>query len=145
MTATRILLAGLGGASLLLAGCATTSGGTTAAAALQVSYPGDADMSCEALSAEIARMDMLMGANIQAAADAESRGNATAVGAGLATNAAVYSGAAGRVPGLGLAANAFGAHARNQAEAEAARREQDARTAELRRTGLMGIYQGRSC
>jgi hypothetical protein len=145
MTATHILLSGLAGTSLLLAGCATTAGSTTAAAALQVSYPGDADMSCEALAAEIDRMDMMMAASEQAAIDAENRGNAAATGAGLATNAALYSGALGRVPGLGFAANAAGQHARTQAEAEAERREEDARTAELRRTSLMGIYQGRDC
>jgi hypothetical protein len=72
-------------------------------------------------------------------------GETMATGAGLATNAALYSGALGRVPGLGLAANAAGAQARARGEAEAERREQNARNAELRRTALMGVYQGRGC
>jgi len=146
MTITRITALGASAAiALMAAGCATSSSAAPETALLQVSSPGDADMTCDELSTEIARMDAMMGADMQAAADAEARGNAAATGADVAVNAALYSGALGRVPGLGMAANAAGGHARAQAQAEAERREENARRAELRRTSLMGVYQGRDC
>ncbi|MBO6765155.1 hypothetical protein [Maricaulis sp.] len=146
MTTTRITAFGLTAAmALMAAGCATTSSSEPATALLQVNSPGDADMSCEQLSAEIGRMDQMMGADMQAAANAEARGSAAAAGTSAAINAAAYSGALGRVPGLGFAANAAGGHAQAQAQAEAERREENVRRAELRRTSLMGIYQGRDC
>ncbi|MED5548761.1 MAG: hypothetical protein VX529_05315 [Pseudomonadota bacterium] len=145
MTTTRITAFGLTAAmALLAAGCATTSS-EPATALLQVNSPGDADMTCEQLSAEIGRMDQMMGSDMQAAANAEARGSAAAAGTSAAISAAAYSGALGRVPGLGFAANAAGGHAQAQAQAEAERREENVRRAELRRTSLMGIYQGRDC
>ena len=146
MTTTRITALGACTAiALLAAGCATSSGAAPETALLQVNSPGDADMSCEQLSAEIGRMDQMMGADMQAAANAEARGSAAAAGTSAAISAAAYSGALGRVPGLGFAANAAGGHAQAQAQAEAERREENVRRAELRRTSLMGIYQGRDC
>ena len=146
MTITRITALGASAAiALLAAGCATSSGAEPETALLQVSNPGDANMTCDELSTEIARMDAVMGADMQAAADAEARGSAAGAGASAAITAAGYSGALGRVPGLGFAANAAAGHAQSQAQAEAERREENARRAELRRTSLMGIYQGRDC
>jgi hypothetical protein len=146
MTTTRITaLCACAAIGLLAAGCATSSGAEPETALLQVNSPGDADMSCEALETEIARMDAMMGADMQAAADAEARGSAAGAGASAAISAAGYSGALGRMPGLGFAANAAAGHAQAQAQAEAERREENARRAELRRTSLMGIYQGRGC
>jgi len=146
MTTPRIAVLGVSATmALLAAGCATTSTSEPATPLLQVNNPGDANMSCDALSVEIARMDQIMGADMQAVADAEARGSAVNAGASVATSAAAYSGALGRVPGIGFAANAAAGHASNQAAAEAERREENARRAELRRTGLMGIYQGKGC
>jgi len=134
-------------AALCLGACSATAsgGGADIAPLIQVSQPGDAQMSCEALTTEIAAMDAAIAEQRQAAADAERSGQATATGAHVATNAALYSGALGRVPGLGLAANAAAGQAQANARAEAERREENARNAEMRRTSLMGIYQGRGC
>jgi hypothetical protein len=147
MTIARITTLGASAAiALMAAGCASTSSSAgPETALLQISSPGDADMTCDELSTEIARMDAMMGHDMQAAADAEARGSAAGAGASAAITAAGYSGALGRVPGLGFAANAAAGHAQAQAQAEAERREENARRAELRRTGLMGIYQGRDC
>lgn len=112
---------------------------------LVANQPGDADMSCEALKAEIGEMDVLMAQADQNARNAEASGATASAAAGVATNAALYSGALGRVPGLGFAANAAGGLARQNAQAEAERQAENARTAELRRTALMGIHAGKGC
>jgi hypothetical protein len=134
-------------AALSLGACSATAsgGGADLAPLIQVSQPGDAQMSCEQLTTEIAAMDAAIAEQRQAAVDAERSGQVAATGAGVATNAALYSGALGRVPGLGLAANAAAGQAQARAQAEAERREENARNAEMRRTSLMGIYQGRGC
>ena len=112
---------------------------------LVASQPGDADMECDALNTEIAEMDQLMAQSDQNARNAETSGATANAAAGLATNAALYSGALGSVPGLGFAANAAGGMAQRNAQAEAERQAENARTAELRRTALMGIYAGKGC
>ena len=138
------LSAGLLAASAVT-GCATTGSSEPQTALIQVHNPGDSAMTCPELETEIAEMDALMAAEMQSAANAEARGDTAATGANVATNAALYSGALGQVPGLGFAANAAAGHSQAQARAEAERREENARRAELRRTSLMGIYQGRGC
>lgn len=137
----------IAGVAALAGACSATGGGgsTNLAPLIQVSQPGDAAMTCEELSTEIAAMDTAMAEHRMAAANAERSGAAAGTGADLATNAALYSGALGRVPGLGLAANAAANQARASAAAEAARREENARNAEMRRTALMGVYQGKGC
>lgn len=133
-------------AAVSLTACATTgSSSAPAQPMLQVTYPDDSAMDCPALGAEIGRMDQMMGEAIQAKANAEASGQAASTAAGVGVNAALYSGALGRVPGLGLAANAAGGLAQQRAVAEAERREQDARTAELRRTHLNGMYAAKNC
>ena len=106
---------------------------------------GDADMECDALSTEIAEMDALMAQSVQNAGNAETSGATASAAAGAATDAALYSGALVRVPGLGFAANAAKGVAQRNAQAEAERQAENARTAELRRTALMGIYAGKGC
>tara|TARA_B100000678_G_scaffold290356_1_gene303093 strand:- start:1078 stop:1515 length:438 start_codon:yes stop_codon:yes gene_type:complete len=112
---------------------------------LVASQPGDADMECDALSTEIAEMDALMAQSVQNARNAETSGATASAAAGAATDAALYSGALVRVPGLGFAANAAKGVAQRNAQAEAERQAENARTAELRRTALMGIYAGKGC
>jgi len=128
------------------AGCQTTGTGTASAAPmLQVSQPDDAVMDCDQLRSEIARMDQLMGAAVQQAANAEASGRTANVATGAAINAGLYSGALGRVPGLGAAAHAAGNLAQQNAAAEAERKQEEARRAELRRTSLSGVYAGKGC
>lgn len=112
---------------------------------LQVSYPTDGSMTCEQLTAEVARMDEIAGISAQNAQNAQNQGAMAEGAAGVAVNAALYSGALGRVPGLGMFANAAGAAARRNAEARAREEAERIRVAEQRRTLLSGIYQGRQC
>lgn len=132
-------------AGLAIVGCASTGGSQELTPRLVASQPGDADMTCDALKAEIGTMDVLMAESEQGARNAETSGATANAAAGVATNAALYSGALGRVPGLGFAANAAGGLAQQNAQAQAARQVENARTAELRRTALMGIYAGKGC
>lgn len=112
---------------------------------LQVSYPTDGAMTCEQLTAEVARMDEIAGISARNAQNAQNQGAMADGAAGVAVNAALYSGALGRVPGLGMFANAAGAAARRNAEARAREEAERIRVAEQRRTLLSGIYQGRQC
>lgn len=113
--------------------------------ALRVSYAADASMTCEQLMQEIARMEEIAGISTQNAANAQSQGQMAETASGMAVNAALYSGALGRVPGLGMFANAAGAAARRNAEARARAEAERVQVAEQRRTLLTGIYQGRQC
>ena len=112
---------------------------------LQVSYPTDGSMTCDQLTAEVARMDEIAGISARNAQNAQNQGAMADGAAGVAVNAALYSGALGRVPGLGMFANAAGAAARRNAEARAREEAERIRIAEQRRTLLSGIYQGRQC
>ena len=112
---------------------------------LVANQPGDSGLSCDEISTEIADMELLMLQSNQNARNAETSGATANAAAGIATNAALYSGALGRVPGLGFAANAAGSMAQQGAQAEAERQAENARTAELRRSALTGIYAGKGC
>ena len=99
---TRILGAVIAAAAVSFA--AGASAQNTAPASIQVSMPGDANMGCPELAAEIARMDQIIGQAQQNQANAQGNGQvAGAVGA-AATSAALYSGTLGSVPGLGFLA-----------------------------------------
>ena len=112
---------------------------------LQTSYPGDAQMDCAALTAEIGRMEGIMGISNDAAAKAQGTARAAELGASVGINAALYSGALGSVPGLGLFGNAAAAAAKRSAAAKEAAAKEQIRTAEMRRSMLMGIHAGKSC
>ncbi|MGV8929300.1 MAG: hypothetical protein ACOH1E_06080 [Brevundimonas sp.] len=112
---------------------------------LQVSYPTDGSLTCDQLTAEVARMDEIAGISAENAQNAENQGAMADGATGVAINAALYSGALGRVPGLGMFANAAGAAARRNAEARARTEAERVRVAQQRRTLLSGIYQGRQC
>ncbi|PWE17104.1 hypothetical protein DDZ18_10420 [Marinicauda salina] len=144
-TLARAALAPLAASALVA--CATTSNSTQAALepALQVSYPGDADMSCAELETEIARMEQMMADAQQGAASAEASEQVAGAAGAAAVSAAGYSGALGRAPGLGILANAASGVAADRARAEAERRAENARTAELRRTSLNGLHAGKGC
>lgn len=122
-----------------------TAAGPASAQTLQVSYPTDATMTCEQVNAEIARMDQLMGVSNGAIASAEGASRAAEMGASLGVNAALYSGALGRVPGLGMLANAAAAQAKASAAAKAQREVQNIQMAQQRRAIMGGLYQGRGC
>ncbi|HWQ87950.1 hypothetical protein [Brevundimonas sp.] len=112
---------------------------------LQVSYPTDGSLTCDQLTVEITRMEEIAGISAQNARNAENQGAIANGATSVAVNAALYSGALGAVPGLGLFANAAGAAARRNAEARARAEAERIRIAEQRRSLLSGIYQGRQC
>lgn len=112
---------------------------------LQISYPGDAQMDCAGLTTEISRMEGIMGISSQAAASAQGSARAAEIGASVGINAALYSGALGSVPGLGLFGNAAAAAAKQRAAAKEAAAKEQIRTAETRRAMLMGMHAGKAC
>ncbi|MDR7229220.1 hypothetical protein J2X45_000283 [Caulobacter sp. BE264] len=114
-----------------------------AQAPLQLSYPTDVSMSCEQISAEMVRMDQLMGLSTSAIASAEGAARGAEAAASLGVNAALYSGALGRVPGLGAFANAAAAQAKAAAAAKAQREAQNIQIAQQRRAVMGGLYQGK--
>jgi hypothetical protein len=116
---------------------------SSAHAQLQASYPADAAMSCEQINAEMVRMDQLMGASNGAIASAEAGARGAETAASLGVNAALYSGALGRVPGLGMFANAAASQARAAAQAKAQREAQTIQIAQQRRAIMGGLYQGK--
>lgn len=116
---------------------------TTAHAQIQASYPADATMSCEQLSAEMIRMDQMMGVSNSNIASAEAGARGAETAASLGVNAALYSGALGRVPGLGMFANAAASQAKAMAAAKAQREAQNIQVAQQRRAIMGGLYQGK--
>jgi hypothetical protein len=121
---------------------------TTAVAAeppLQISYPGDGALNCEGLGTEITKVETILGISTDSAARAEGAGRAAELGTSVAINGALYSGALGAVPGLGLFGNAAGGMMKARAAAKAKQAQETIRTAETRRAMLMGMYQGKGC
>jgi hypothetical protein len=114
-------------------------------APLQMSYPTDGALTCEGLTAEIARMDSIMGISQQQIGAADGQARAAELGASAAINGALYSGALGRVPGLGMFANRAAAMAKQNAANKAKAQEEQIRVAEGRKAMLNGIYLGRNC
>lgn len=112
---------------------------------LQVTYPTDGSLTCDQLTTEIARMEEIAGISAQNAQNAQTQGAVADGVASVAINAALYSGALGAVPGLGMFANLAGAGARRAAEARARAEQENIQVATQRRTLLSGIYQGRQC
>lgn len=126
-------------AALSLVLAATTAHAQT----LQLTYPTDASMSCDQINAEMARMDQVMGVSNGAIASAEAGARGAETAASLGVNAALYSGALGRVPGLGMFANAAAAQAKAAAAAKAQRETQNIQVAQQRRAVMSGLYQGK--
>ncbi|WP_339931189.1 hypothetical protein [uncultured Brevundimonas sp.] len=112
---------------------------------LQVSYPTDGAMTCDQLLVEIGRMEQIAGTSAENAQNAQNQGALADGAAGVAINAAAYSGALAAVPGLGAFANMAGGAARRNAEARARAEAERIRIADQRRSLLSGIYQGRQC
>lgn len=110
---------------------------------LQLSYPADAAMSCDQIVAEMTRMDQLMGVSNGAIASAEGAARGAETAASVGINAALYSGALGRVPGLGMFANAAAAQAKASAAAKAQREAQNIQIAQQRRAVMGGLHQGK--
>lgn len=110
---------------------------------LQLSYPADAAMSCDQIMAEMTRMDQLMGVSNGAIASAEGAARGAETAASLGINAALYSGALGRVPGLGMFANAAASQAKASAAAKAQREAQNIQIAQQRRAVMGGLHQGK--
>lgn len=120
-------------------------GAQAADAPLQMSYPTDGSLTCEGLTTEIARMDSIMGISQQAIGAANGQAQAANLGASAVVNGALYTGALGRVPGLGMFANRAAAAAKQNAEAKAKAQEEQIRIAEARKAMLNGIYMGKNC
>ena len=112
---------------------------------LQVSYPGDGALTCEGLSSEIAKVEGILGISSEQAASAQGAGKAAELGTSVAINGALYSGALGRVPGLGLMGNAAGGLMKQRAAAKEAAAKEQIRTAETRRAMLMGMHSAKGC
>ena len=112
---------------------------------LQVSYPSDGALTCEGLETEIAKVEGILGISSEQAADAQGAGKAAELGTSVAVNGALYSGALGRVPGLGLMGNAAGGLMKQRAAAKEAAAKEQIRTAETRRAMLMGMHSGKGC
>jgi len=138
-TTTSRIIAGLAAAGLVAA--ASQAG----AQSLQLTTPMDASMTCDQINAEIARMDQVMGVSNGAIASAEGAARGAEAAASLGVNAALYSGALGRVPGLGMFANAAAAQAKASAAAKAQREGQNIQIAQQRRAIMSGLYQGKGC
>jgi hypothetical protein len=119
----------------------------TAPTSIQVSQPGDANLSCGDLNAEIARMDQIAATAQTDGANAQANVATTGAIASTAANAALYSGALGRSLGGFGGLFASGAQSllgakQNQQAQQTASLSQDA---QMRRTMLTGIYQGKAC
>ena len=114
-------------------------------APLQVSYPSDGALTCEGLETEIAKVEGILGISSEQAASAQGAGQAAELGTSVAINGALYSGALGRVPGLGLMGNAAGGLMKQRAAAKEAAAKEQIRTAETRRAMLMGMHSGKGC
>lgn len=112
---------------------------------LQVSYPSDGALTCEGLGTEIAKVEGILGISSEQAASAQGAGKAAELGTSVAINGALYSGALGRVPGLGLMGNAAGGLMKQRAAAKEAAAKEQIRTAETRRAMLMGMHSGKGC
>jgi hypothetical protein len=136
-------------ASAVAAAIATSFLVATAAhatdAPLQMTYPTDGGLTCEGLTTEIARMDSLMGISQQNIGSANGQATAANLGASAAINGALYSGALGRVPGLGMFANRAASMAQQNAAAKVKAQEEQIRVAEGRKAMLSGIYMGKNC
>lgn len=112
---------------------------------MQVSYPGDGALTCEGLASEIAKVEGILGISSEQVASARGAGQAAELGTSVAINGALYSGALGRVPGLGLMGNAAGGLMKQRAAAKEAAAKEQIRTAETRRAMLMGMHTGKGC
>jgi len=124
---------------------ALTAAGQAGAQGLQITTPMDGAMSCEQLTAEIARMEQTMGAANATMASADGAARAANLGATIGVEAALRSGALARMPGLGR----FAAMASNAAQTAAANKAQEGaqaiQIAQQRRAIMSGLYQGKSC
>lgn len=112
---------------------------------LQVSYPTDAALDCQGLGAEINKVEVILGIASDDVSKAQGTAKAAELGASAAINGALYSGALGSVPGLGMFGNAAAGFAKNRAAAKEKQAQEQIRTAETRRAMLMGMYAGKNC
>ena len=112
---------------------------------IQVSQPGDANLTCPDLTQQIAQMDQILGTAQQNQASAETSGQTAGIVGSAATNAALYSGAFGRMSGLGFLAGGAQRLMQQGAEAKAAEAAKLQQDATMRRTMLMGMYTGKAC
>jgi hypothetical protein len=136
MKSTLVLAVSL--AAIGLGGCLTTGGSSdTPTTALRAHQPGDAKMTCEELTTEIAQMDQI----IQEAKDAQATAQMTGQGIGVAQSAVPHVGG-----GAGMFRVLQGASMLTSATAQSGQSAAErAQQAELRRTSLVGIYQGKEC
>jgi hypothetical protein len=114
---------------------------------IQVNQPGDANLSCVDLTAEIARMDQIAASAQTDGANAQANVATTGAIASTAASAALYSGALGR--SLGGFGGLFASGAQNLLSAKQNQQAQQtaslSQDAQMRRTMLSGIYQGKAC
>ncbi len=123
--------------AFLLAACQTTGQQQS----LQVQQPGDASMSCAELAGEIGAMDQVIGE----ANAAETEGQLTGAGIAVAEQAAIYGGAGAALGRALPAASVLSGFLGSTQQAAQQSAKERAQAAQLRRTSLMGIYQGRGC
>jgi hypothetical protein len=138
----RIFVTAAASAALLFAAGSTAA---QTAPPLQVTYPTDPMMTCEQLAAEVGRMDQIMGLNAQGIASAQSGAQAANLGQTVAIEGLARSGVLGRMPGIGMFANAASGMAKQSAAAKQKQHEDEMQTAQTRKTVMIGLYQGRAC
>ncbi|MEM6898952.1 MAG: hypothetical protein AAF583_04180 [Pseudomonadota bacterium] len=131
------------GMSIMLCACATAPGlSQQEVPPLLAAYqPGDGDMTCDQLTTELNNMASLVSEAKQKTQSAQTTGLA----AGAATNAAVYGGALGNIPGLGMAASVAGDFAQQRARQVAEREAENAQNAQIRHTSLSTMSAQKGC
>ena len=139
---SKIILRGLAAAALA---AAVSVPAFAADPPLQVSYPTDATLSCDALTVEAARMDTIIAAANDATAKANGSGKAAGLAGTIAVEAGARSGVFGRMPGLGFAANAMSGAAQKNAQNQAATQAEIIQTAQTRQTVVRALYTGKGC
>lgn len=125
--------------------CTVATSGIASAQALQVSYPADATMGCDQIQIEIARMDQVVGAANSAIASADGTAKAANLGATVAVEAALRSGALSRMPGLGRFASMAASQAQASAVARTERETQNIQLAQQRRAVMGSLHQVKGC
>lgn len=112
---------------------------------VQVSTPQDASMTCDQLVAEAVRMDALVAASSQEAAGAANTAKGAGVATTLATEGLMRSGMLGRMPGVGMFANKANAMSQQRAAEKQQQEAQEIQAAQMRKTIMAALYQGKNC
>lgn len=120
--------------TLMVVGLTFSSSTLHADEVIQVTKPGDGQMTCEQINAEISEMDTV----INTSSSSKSSSQLAGIGASIAGH---FAGLAGG--GIGAAVATNGANAVIGKNTQTA--EERMKAADQRRTMLMGIHAGKGC